>query len=313
MDYDTAKVADILRKVALDEKLKSQILGDPKLKLIAKRVAEKYVAGETMAEAVDRASALNKLGYTTGIDFMGESIRKEPEANAALDEFLQLVEKLKANKLKSSISLDLSHIGSTVSYELGLTNARLLAKATEEAGFEMMLSMEGIDRVDGILSIHRALSAKFEHVGITIQARPHRTNDDLIELLKLPGRIRLVKGAYDTPIESAYARDSEELRVAYDEYAELLLQSGHLCSIATHDWDRLKNAESIIKQCNVSKKTYMFEFLSGLGSEQAKILDEHGHPVQEYIVYGHEWWLYVCNRLAEQPTRLFEALLDATS
>ncbi len=312
MNYDTAKVADTLRRLALDEKLKNNVLADPKLKAIAKRVAQKYVAGETMAEAIQRARIVNQQGYTSTIDFMGESVRSESETKAALDEFLRLVKAIATSKLNSSISLDLSHIGSLVSHEFCLKNARLLAEATKNAGIEMMISMEGTDRVDSILAIHKNLSAEFDHVGITIQARLHRTKQDLPELLKRPGRIRLVKGAYDTPENIAYPPSSKELHEAYDDCAKQLLRSKHLCSIATHDWDRLNKAEEVIKEYKTPKSVYMFEFLSGLGVEQAKTMLKNGHATQEYIVYGMQWWLYVCNRIAEEPMRLFEALIVAT-
>ncbi len=311
MPYDTTKVADALRKLALDEGLKNYVLADPKLRSIAKRVAQKYVAGEKMIEAIERAVLVNNEGYRATIDFMGESTRSQSETEAVVREFLHLIKTIKIKKLQCSISLDLSHIGSVVSYELCLKNARLLAIATKETGVEMMISMEGAERINDILSIHKIVSEEFNHVGVTIQARLHRTRQDLPELLKRSGRIRLVKGAYDTSAKLAYPRDSKELRKAYDNYVEQLLRSGHLCSIATHDWDRLKEAEKMIAQYKTPKQNYIFEFLSGLGVEQAKAMHARGYPVQEYIVYGQEWWLYVCNRIAEEPSRLFEALITA--
>ncbi len=211
---NTAKVADSLRKLALNEDAKAYVMAHPELSAVAKRIAQRYVAGEELRQAIKAAEAVIGRGYSATIDFMGESTRTKEEAQAATDEFLKLTEAIKTKKLHCSVSLDLSHIGSLVSVGLGAENARKLAVATDKAGIEMMISMEGSDRIDDILAIHKTLSSEFQHVGITIQARLHRTRKDLQELLKRPGRIRLVKGAYGTPLDIAYSRDTDELHNA---------------------------------------------------------------------------------------------------
>lgn len=309
-DFAT-KAADSLRKLALNEKAKAYVMARPELTTIAKNIAARYVAGETLDEAMKRAKQVAKDGYTTTIDYMGESVHDKQTAQLAVEEFLRLIAAIQKAKLKSSISLDLSHIGSVISKQLGLDNAKTLAAAAQAAGLEMMISMESLDRTDDIIDIYESLSPEFTNVGITLQARPHRTKQDLPRLMKSPGRVRLVKGAYDMPESQAYARDSKELDTAYDSYAKQLLTSGHLCSIASHDWDRLKAAEAVIAKQKTNKANYRFEFLSGLGVEQAAAMFEHGHPAQEYIVYGTEWWLYVCNRIAEEPERLYAALYES--
>ncbi|MGL4177007.1 MAG: proline dehydrogenase family protein [Dermatophilaceae bacterium] len=121
-----------------------------------------------------------------------------------------------------------------------------MAQATRDAGIEMVVSMEGHDRVDQILADHAALCAEFDHVGVTMQARLRRTPDDLDELLRRPGRIRLVKGAYSAPASAASAPDAQETLDAYDDLAARLLRSGHLCSIATHDVDRIDHVGRLL-------------------------------------------------------------------
>jgi proline dehydrogenase len=311
-DNFAAQAADTLRKLALNEKAKAYIMERSELAAVAKNIAHRYVAGETLDEAIKRAKQVAKTGYTTTIDYMGESVHDKKTAQLAVDEFLRLITAIQQAGLKASISLDLSHIGSVISKELGLNNAKTLAKAAQAAGQEMMISMEGLDRTDDIIAIYEALSGECSNVGITIQARPHRTKQDLPELMKLAGRIRLVKGAYDMPKSKAHVRDTKELDTAYDSYARQLLSSGHLCSIATHDWERLSAAKAVIARHKTDKSSYRFEFLSGLGVEQAALMLQHGHSVQEYIVYGNEWWLYVLNRIAEKPERLFAAVFEAT-
>jgi proline dehydrogenase len=307
------RVADALRRAALDERAKALVAADPALRALAARVAARYLAGETLDEAVARVRRINADGHAATVDFMGESTRDEALAEAATTEFLRLVQAIRAVGLRCSVSLDLSHLGSVIDRGLGLANARRVAEATGEAGIELIISMEGHDRVEQVLGDHGALAAEHDHVGVTVQARLHRTGADLARLLDRPGRgrIRLVKGAYDTPVELAHERDTDALDEAFDAHAELLLGSGHPCSIATHDEARLAAAERVVDTGGLRGGPYLFEVLDGLGPAQIRGLHGRGHPTQVYVVYGTEWWLYVCNRLAEEPERVWQAVVDA--
>ncbi|GAA0371265.1 proline dehydrogenase family protein [Actinoallomurus spadix] len=302
------QAAQAMRKLALDEGLKDRVAADPALREVAWRVAGRYVGGQTIAEALDRAALLNAEGRSVSLDYMGESCRDADLAVAETEVFLDLSRQAVARGVNCSVSLDLSHIGSVVDRELGLANAARLAEATAAAGQEMMISMEGSDRTDLILWTHERLCERFDHVGVTVQARLHRTAEDLPRLLRLPGRIRLVKGAYLEPESVAHPRDSRELRAAYLAYATDLLDSGHPCAIATHDLDLL---DALQPHLRGEPGAYEVEMLLGLGVDQLRAMQERAHPVREYIVFGTQWWLYLCNRIAEDPARLFQALVDA--
>jgi proline dehydrogenase len=303
------QAAQAMRALALDESLKGQVAADPPLRALAWRVAERYVGGQSISEALTRAALVNAEGRPVTLDYMGESCRDAGLATAATEVFLDLSRQAAARGTNCSVSLDLSHIGSVVDRELGLANATRLAEATAAAGQEMMISAEGSDRTDLILWTHERLCERFDHVGITVQARLHRTAEDLAHLLRRPGRIRLAKGSFFEPESIAYPRDSPELRAAYLAYATLLLDSGHLCSIATHDLDLLDELQPHMRR---DSGTYEVEILLGLGGDQLPTMRDRGHPVREYIVFGTEWWLYVWSRIAEDPLRLFQALVDAT-
>ncbi|MEV0409013.1 proline dehydrogenase family protein [Actinoallomurus sp. NPDC050550] len=303
------QAAQAMRTLALDEGLKERVAADPALREPAWRVAERYVGGRTVPEALARAALLNAEGKSVSLDYMGESCRDADLAAAETEVFLDLSRQAAARRTDCSISFDLSHLGSVLDRELGLTNATRLAEATAAAGQEMMISMEGSGRTDLILWTHERLCERFDHIGVTIQARLHRTTEDLPRLLQLPGRIRLVKGSYLEPETIAHTRDSRELRAAYLAYATLLLDSGHLCSIATHDLDLLDELQRHMRQ---DSGAYEIEMLLGLGVDQLRTMRDRAHPVREYIVFGTQWWLYVWNRIAEDPARLFQALVDAT-
>lgn len=310
------RAAAVLRTLALDEQLKSVVSRDCALGPVARRVARRYVAGETLDEAVSFVRQINAAGHRATADYMGESCRDPVMADAETDLMVALSDRLAHEGLDCSVSLDLSHIGLIIDDAQCLRNATRLAEATERNGQEMIISMEGYDRTDAILKHHGLLCERFKHVGITIQARLHRTERDLAMLLARPGRIRLVKGAYPFPDDAAHPRGSAELHRAYLNHAKALLESGHLCSIASHDRALHKEIRALLPSLPVTDQppAYEFETLMGIGRE---LLDglraEAKLPTREYVVFGHEWWLYTCNRLAEDPTRVWQALIDAVA
>lgn len=319
MDADAAsafnagwdRAAQALQALALDENLKRRVATDPVLLPVARRIADRYIAGETLNEALGRIEQINATGHACTADYMGESCRDAGRATAEADKLVALSGALGKRGLDCSLSLDLSHIGSVVDPDLGYANAERIAEATAAAGQGMMISIEGSDRTELILSTHERLCRRFDHVGVTLQARLHRSGQDLAQLLERPGRIRLVKGAYLEPETIAYPRGSTQLHDAFLRHARTLLSSGHACSIATHDRDLLEQVHAYLADRQQVDGTVEFETLLGIGAELLATMKERGYATREYVVFGAEWWLYVCNRLAEEPDRVFAALADA--
>ena len=306
----SSQTAQVLRTLALDEDLKWRIPQDPAIGPLVRKVARRYVAGENLTEALERAKSILATGHRVNVEYLGESCRDPQRAGEETEVFLSAARLLPPD---CSISLDLSHIGLAIDEELALANATRLAQATADTGREMIISAEGSDRTDAVLAVHRALCASFDHVGVTVQARLHRTAEDLHRLLTLPGRIRLVKGAFLEPEAIAYPREDPALALAYLDHAERLADSGHLCSFATHDWELIHHIDRHIGGKASETAPWEFETLLGLGPDRLDAMAERGHPTREYVVFGTEWWLYVCNRIAEDPQRLLQALVDAAS
>lgn len=308
-------VSDILRRMATDEVLKARCLQDRNWYRIALAVAAPYIAGSTSAEGVAGVEKVLARGHRASIECMGESCRERAMAERETQVFLDLIRDLDAKQLPSSISFDLSHIGSEIDPDLGFENASRIARAAAVSNREVMISMEGAARIDTILSVYRRLheegGSEMAHVGITIQARMHRSAQDLAGLIEYPGKIRLVKGAYLEPASIAYPLDSHELHSAFLSYAKQLIQSGHPCSIATHDASLQAEICDFIDANDLERGSFEFESLIGLGTNQIDALRERGMPTREYVVYGQEFYLYVLNRIAENPQRLFPAIVAA--
>lgn len=307
------RAASALRELAVNEDAKARFLDDPLLRPYMERVSLRYVAGSTVSDVIVRAAMINQNGHRASAEYMGESVRDEAFANEETSVFLQLVQAIGEQRLDCSISFDLSHVGSLVDPELGYQNARRIARAASEIGQEVMISMEASDRTSGIYEIYSRLHEKdgLSNVGITVPAKLHRTANDLPALLRHPGRIRLVKGAMFEPVEIAYPRSSPELASAYRRYAALLLRSGHKCSIATHDRAIQEELTAMIRAEGIAAGPYEFESLIGLGEQNIADLRDAGFATREYAVFGKEYFLYVLNRISEEPVRVYQAITDA--
>lgn len=302
--------AAALRHIARNEEIKRYIQQRQHLYGPMRKAALRFIGGETLRECMHRAEALNRGGSAVTIDYMGESTQDIQDARDAVAEFRRVAEEIEARGLDASISLDLSHIGLVVDEALTFEHASRIAQAAGEAGAEMMISMEGSERTDVILDMHRRLSERFDNVGITLQAYLFRTDADCATALEPPGRIRLVKGAYEEPPGIAYAR-GDALDARYRDLMERLLASGHSCSIATHDPRLLEHAHEFIERHEVDRRSVEFEMLHGVTPERLDTMRERGYRVRTYLPYGTEWYLYLCHRLAEYPPNLFGALADA--
>jgi len=296
-----------LKKIALDENAKEYILNNKPLYQILRKAADRYIGGETLEETVSKVIKGNNDGFKCSIEFMGESTRTEKEATQATEEFLRIAEEIHHEHLHSTISLDLSHIGLTISPELGLQNLSRLCEAAQNT--EVIISAEGVERTDVVIETYKKASRKYDNLAITMQAYLHRSKDDFQELMKENGRIRVVKGAFHTPEGHSLPR-GKELDETYLNYVDQLLAAKHKCSIATHHQEIQEQTKKLVDHYKPSKDNYEFESLYGIQTQQLEQLKDEGYMTKLYFVYGHEWYLYLCNRIAEYPLNLFRALED---
>jgi len=303
--YDRPTFAQALRRLALRDEVKQALLASPLLYEILSVAARAYVAGEHRADALARVATLHASGVHATVDYMGENTQDAKDARAATAEFLRLSVDLSRGAPRSSISLDLSHIVLGVSSQMALDNLTSIAEAAHAAGREVMISMEESAKTDRILTIYREASRRSPNLGITLQACLTRTAADLEQALELPGRIRLVKGAY----HETFGRVGEKRDVdaAYRSLMERLIASNHAASIATHDPELLSVACSLLGTGAAAQPAEL-ELLDGAATHVVPRLRHEGYAVRVYVVYGREWYLYFLHRLAEHPPGLFQAI-----
>lgn len=305
-DPTRALAAQTLRRWALDEQLKARVMSSPELAAIATTVARRYTAGETIADALASARRSQASGHLASIEYTGESVRDAALADAEAQVFVDLVAAMRADGVVATVSGDLSHVGLLQSPEQALANASRIAAALEPLGTAFMISAEGSDRTDAVLDVYEALAARHANVGITLQARLHRSPADLDRLLALPGRIRLVKGAFLEDESVALRRDDPALADRYAELARRIGEAGHPVAVATHDEALLRR---VLDDPSLPADTEV-EMLLGLGTDLLARLRAEGRTTREYSIFGREWWLYVLNRVAEHPERVVAAVAD---
>jgi proline dehydrogenase len=173
-----ARAAAALKSVARDEHMKAYVASEAALHDTLLRAAMRFIGGEQLEECLETAQELNGKGYATSIDYMGESTRDARMAEEATQEFERVIDAISKRSLDSSISIDLSHVGLVVDEDLCYRNTSMLAAKAQEAGLEMMVSMEGSERTEQVLGIYRSLSEHYPNVGITLQVcLPIRSGD----------------------------------------------------------------------------------------------------------------------------------------
>ncbi len=307
------QASEALRKAALNEEAKTYLLNNPPLFNLLLKAARRYIGGETLEEALATRKMLHAQGFQTSLEFMGENVATETEAKEATLEFLKVIKALKEENKPDRISLDLSHLGLALDPKLGMENFRTLATASQDTSIEVFISAEGLDRTDEILNAYFQLSREFSHVHITLQAYLHRSLKDLERILKESrGKVRMTKGAFEGP-KKLFLPRGRELNDRYIQMINMLIEAKRYCSIATHDREIIDGIIPLLEKHHTPSSMYEFEMLYGIETNQLNNLKEKGYPCRRYIVYGKEWYLYLCNRLAEKPENIFQALVDIMS
>lgn len=295
-----------LKSISRNDTIKSYLRRSSELYPHLRKAALRFVTGDTREEAMEAAEAMMLNGYHVAVEYIGENTSNEAECVNAVEEFQSLIEAFGLSSLEETVSLDLSHIGLSISSELAYENLSELAAIAQRNRVSIMIGMEESSKTDAILELYKRVSERFPSVGVTLQAHLHRSPADLQELLRYPGKLRLVKGAYGEPAGLALPR-SPELNLRYSAMANTLLENGHPVSLATHDESLL---QEWTHQYGVLPPYAEFEMLYGIRPERLSELRQSGNRCRVYLPYGEEWYLYVCHRIAEHPENLYRALVD---
>jgi proline dehydrogenase len=270
---------------------------------LGRRMAARFIAGEELEDALQVVRRLNAEGFMVTLDLLGESVQEAAEAEAACQAYLHLLDRLAVERLNSHVSVKLTQLGLAIDEGLARRHLNLIcARAAKYHNF-VRVDMEGSAFTEATLRIFRTVNAPRDVAGIVIQSYLYRSDQDVEELLKCRARIRLVKGAYDEPLEIAYARKRDVDR-SFVRLMERMLSSGIYHAIATHDERMIGAAQEYARVHHISPKGYEFQFLYGIRRDLQRNLLRQGAPVRLYVPYGRQWYAYFMRRLAERPANL---------
>jgi proline dehydrogenase len=277
----------------------------PRLKRLVRRHgmrlgAARFVAGETIDDAVPVLRRLNAQGLATNTTLLGESVRDHGETKRVTDAYVGIVDRLADERLRCNVALKLTHLGLDLDEELAYSNVRRVVEHARGRGMFVRIDMEQSAYVEATLRTYRRLrEAGLENVGTVLQAYLHRTAHDLEELLPLRPNLRIVKGAYLEPPEVAMPRKAD-VDAAYARLVERMLASGAFVAVATHDERLIEHAI----RAAPSRDAFQVQMLYGVRPQLQLQLVRRGHDVLVATPFGPEWYPYLTRRLGERPANL---------
>jgi len=271
-------------------------------KPIVGRIARRYVAGDTLDDAVRTLREINEEGAMGTVDVLGEEVREPARATSAVAEYLRLLDRIEDEKLDANISIKPTMLGLKIDQALCEENlAAIVGRASEVENF-VRIDMEDHTCTDGTIQLYRRMHENHEsRVGIVLQSYLHRTVADINDLLPLTPNIRICKGIYREPREIAW-KDFETIRANFVYAVEKLLAAGAYVGIATHDPYLVWAGMRIVDRLGLDRDRYEFQMLLGVDPELRRIILSNGHRLRVYVPYGRDWYPYSIRRLRENPT-----------
>jgi len=266
--------------------------------------AARFVAGETLDEAVPVLRSLNDRGLAANTTLLGEDVLNEDETRAVAAEFRRILDRIREEGLRVNVALKLTHLGLDVDEDLAFENVRSVVDHAAQVGNFVRIDMEYSSLVDATLRIYRRLrEAGYANVGTVLQSYLYRSAADLEELIPLQPNLRLVKGAYLEPAEVAYPR-KEDVDAAYVRLLERSLGREGYTAVATHDERLIEHAIGFANGTGIERDRFEFQMLYGVRPQLQLDLVRRGFKVLVATPYGPEWFPYLMRRLAERPANV---------
>ena len=266
--------------------------------------ARRFIAGETVEEAIAAARAIEAAGMTLTLDYLGESVSTMAEANAATRAYLGVIDKIVASGIGRNISLKLTQLGLTIDRATCVDNLRRILDAGSAHEFFVRIDMEDSSFTAVTLEVFETMWQQgYRNVGLVLQSYLRRSMDDARRLCQLGARVRLVKGAYMEPRTVAYQQKTE-VDAAFIEIMQLLLTEGVYPAIATHDPVIIAATRAFAAQRNISADNYEFQMLYGIRRDLQAQLTADGYRMRVYVPFGREWFPYFMRRLGERPANI---------
>ncbi|HUH11604.1 MAG TPA: proline dehydrogenase family protein [Longimicrobiales bacterium] len=270
----------------------------------SKTVSRRFVAGETLAEAIAAARATNAAGMTASLDYLGESVSSREEARAAVAMVRGAVERIAAEGLDANVSVKLTQLGQDIDEAFLRENVTPLLEAAAERDMFIRFDMESSAYTQRTLDFFRSMwDAGHTNTGVVLQSYLYRTEEDVRWANDLGVRVRLCKGAYKEPESVAYP-DKADVDASFVRCMKLLLSEGNYPGIATHDPAMLSATRAYAREKAIPASAYEFQMLYGVRRDLQRELVSAGYNLRIYIPFGEAWYPYFMRRMAERPANM---------
>ncbi len=266
-----------------------------------KALVRRFVAGDTLAEAIEAAQRLNRQGMKVSLDLLGEEVHSADEVEAALANYVACLDEIAGSSIDGNVSIKLTQLGLAFDPDLARATLDRLASSAARLGLTVTIDMEDSTYTGQTVDMYADAQPKHGNLGLALQAYLFRTPDDLVRLMPLGGHIRICKGAYVEP-ESVAFTSTSEVDAAFARLLNLLMGYEDVTpAVATHDPKLIELTRQLDHQ---RVQPFEFQMLYGVRPQAQKELAGAGYPVRIYVPYGSRWYPYLVRRLAERPANL---------
>jgi len=270
---------------------------------LAYRLAHRFVAGNTLDEAITACKRVNSEGIAVTLDYLGENVHNLAEAEASRDAYLDALRAICMNGIDGNVSLKLTQFGMDISEEQCHKNVAGLVECASSSGNFVRIDMESSEYTDRTLDLVESLHAMYQACGTVIQSYLYRSARDVERLCAKQIRVRLCKGAYLEPVSVAF-QDKKDVDRNYLELARVLLAKGNYPAIATHDEAIIREVIGHCRGNGIGPERFEFQMLYGIRRDLQRRLVADGYRLRLYIPYGRAWYPYFMRRLAERPANV---------
>jgi proline dehydrogenase len=266
--------------------------------------ARRFIAGETVEEAIQAVRVLQERGMHIALDYLGESVSTAKAAAAATREYAQLIDTIVASGIERNVSLKLTQLGLTIDRATCVDNLRRILEPARRHEFFVRIDMEGSQYTQLTLDVFETLwGLEFHNIGVALQSALLRTEQDVRRMNELGARVRLVKGAYREPASVAHQQKAD-VDAAYVRQMRLLLDHGVYPSIATHDEKIIAETREYAAERTIGSDRFEFQMLYGIRRDLQTSLVAAGYRMRVYVPFGREWFPYFMRRLGERPANV---------
>jgi proline dehydrogenase len=267
-------------------------------------VSRRFVAGETLDDAIEATRALNQRKMHVSLDHLGENVSDMKEAISAAKDYIAILDRIKQAGVDANISIKLTALGLDVSQELCEQEVCRILEHAQQFPIFVRIDMEGSVYTERTFDIALRMHKQFEHVGTVIQSCMHSSKKHVEQLIAQGVRVRLVKGAYKEPKTVAFQQKSE-VDHNFVRLMTMLLQRGNYPAIATQDEAIINATCKFARDQGISKSAFEFQMLYGIRRDLQEKLVSQGYNLRIYVPYGSQWYPYLMRRMAERPANLF--------